>query len=100
MGDFLSNQRSGNVRVGTEDGVLVQARVWEQADGSFSVSFIDYTPTYVEAGSFRILPVPQTLNDDSTSGALEAALQTSWERTQDRINRLGTPGVNPTDTPQ
>jgi len=100
MGNFLSNQRSGNVRVGTEDGVLVQARVWEQPDGSFSVSFIDYTPTYVEAGTFRILPVAETLNDDSTPAGLAAALQTSWDRTQERINRLGTAGVNPTDTPQ
>ncbi|NNF88294.1 MAG: CapA family protein [Acidimicrobiia bacterium] len=100
MGNFLSNQRSGNVRVGTEDGLLVQARVWEQADGSFSVSYIDYTPTYVEEGTFRILPVAQTLNDPSTSPALAAALETSWDRTQDRVNRLGTPGVRPTATPE
>lgn len=100
MGNFLSNQRSGNVRVGTEDGVLVQARVWEQADGSFSVSYIDYTPTYVEEGTYRILPVPQTLNAPGNSPALVAALETSWERTQERINRLGTPGVRPTAVPQ
>ncbi len=100
MGNFLSNQRSGNTRVGTEDGVLVQAKVWEQPDGSFSVSYIDYTPTYVEEGTFRILPVAETLNDLSTSSALAAALQTSWDRTQERINRLGTPGVSPTSTPK
>ncbi|MBT8215849.1 MAG: CapA family protein [Acidimicrobiia bacterium] len=99
MGNFLSNQRSGNVRVGTEDGVLIQARVWEQADGSFSVSYIDYTPTYVEEGTFRILPVPQTLNNPSVATGPAAALETSWERTQERINRLGTPGVRPTETP-
>jgi poly-gamma-glutamate synthesis protein (capsule biosynthesis protein) len=100
MGNFLSNQRSGNVRVGTEDGLLIQAKVWEQPDGTFSVSYIDYTPTYVEEGTFRILPVADTLNDPSTSTGLAAALQTSWDRTQDRVNRLGTHGVEPTSTPQ
>ncbi len=100
MGNFLSNQRSGNVRVGTEDGVIVQAKVWEQPDGTFSVSYIDYTPTYVEAGTFRILPVAETLNDPATSTDLAAALQTSWDRTQQRIHRLGSIGVTPTSIPQ
>ncbi len=99
MGNLLSNLRSGNVRVGTEDGVLIQAKVWEQPDGTFSVSHIDYTPTYVEEGTFRILPVAQTLNDPTVPSGLAAALETSWDRTQERINRLGTPGVTPTDTP-
>lgn len=100
MGNFLSNQRSGNVRVGTEDGVIVEVLVEEQPDGSFAATAVEYTPTFVEAGTFRILPVAPTLNGPAIDSSLEAALQTSWDRTQDRFNRLGTVGVAPTEVPE
>lgn len=100
MGNFLSNQRSGNVRVGTEDGVIVEVLVEEQDDGSFATIAVEYTPTYVEAGTFRILPVAPTINGSPTDAGLRSALETSWDRTQERFNRLGTGGVTPTEVPE
>jgi poly-gamma-glutamate synthesis protein (capsule biosynthesis protein) len=99
MGNFLSNQRSGNTRVGTEDGVLVQVHVAE-VGGELRVTGIEYTPTYVEFGTYRILPVAETLNRGGLAPDLESALEVSWGRTLDRFNRLGTAGVSPTAWPR
>ena len=41
-----------------------------------------------------------TGREGGNPAALTTTLQTSWERTQERINRLGTPGVRPTATVQ
>lgn len=98
LGNFLSNQRSSTTRVGTEDGVVVEVDVVEEA-GRMVAKAVRYTPTFVEEKTFRILPVAAILDDPSTPAGLRSALEQSWARTTERVNRLGTSGVFPTGIP-
>jgi poly-gamma-glutamate synthesis protein (capsule biosynthesis protein) len=52
LGNFLSNQRS---RVATQDGVVLFAEVVDRGD-AWVVRRLEASPTWVEGGSFRILP--------------------------------------------
>lgn len=98
MGNHLSNQNSrwGRKYYGTEDGLLVHVRVSERADGSFGVDAIDLIPTWVELGSYRVLPVVDAMQTDTGS---REALEASQQRTLSRALDLGAPGVAVADSP-
>jgi hypothetical protein len=81
----MGNLLSGQVRERTRDGVVVTLHVAERPTGGFIVESVDVTPTWVEPGSYRIVPA---------EGA--AGLGASCARTVEAITSLGAPGVTAT----
>jgi poly-gamma-glutamate synthesis protein (capsule biosynthesis protein) len=81
MGNFLSNQTE---RPPTQDGVLLQFEVTEQPDGSFAVTAVRYTPTWVEHPGSRI------------ALASGSRYPESYRRTTEALHLLGTFDGTPT----
>ncbi|MDH5372114.1 MAG: hypothetical protein OEX97_04130, partial [Acidimicrobiia bacterium] len=83
LGNLVSNQFFS---LETQDGVIAVLEVVEDIDG-FSVVGIDFIPTQVERGTYRIIPIPVELGadiDDRTRTSLEQ----SWERTVGALSLL------------
>jgi poly-gamma-glutamate capsule biosynthesis protein CapA/YwtB (metallophosphatase superfamily) len=95
MGNHLSNQNSvwGPKYYSTEDGVIVQVTVAEQSDGHFAATRVEYTPTWVDLQTYRVLPVAWARAAGAGDDALLAA---SWERTVATITMLATEGLEAT----
>jgi hypothetical protein len=95
MGNQVSNQNSmwGPKYYSTEDGVIVQVTVTEQSDGHWAATRVDYTPTWVEMGSYRVLPVAWALAAGQGDPNLLAA---SWDRTVGYVTMLGAENVEAT----
>jgi len=95
MGNHLSNQNSvwGPKYYSTEDGVIVQVTVAEQPGGSFAATRVEYTPTWVDLATYRVLPVEWARAAGPGDDALLAA---SGERTTGYITLLGTEGLEAT----
>jgi poly-gamma-glutamate capsule biosynthesis protein CapA/YwtB (metallophosphatase superfamily) len=87
MGNFLSNQSAECCLPETQDGVIVRIEVTEERDG-LRVTGLGYTPTWVDRGSYRILPVRDWL-DQAGTRKLRRALRISWERTVAAIEAAG-----------
>ena len=87
MGNHLSNQNSmwGPKYDSTEDGVIVHLTVAEQPDGRFAVTSAEYTPTMVEMGTYRVLPVAWARAAGTGDAPLLAA---SGERTTGYVTML------------
>jgi poly-gamma-glutamate synthesis protein (capsule biosynthesis protein) len=66
MGNLLSNQRN-STRVGTQEGVLLTLHVTERGPGAgtFAVTGVTATPTFVEVPGFRIVPTSPTVHPES-----------------------------------
>ncbi|HUU60841.1 MAG TPA: CapA family protein [Acidimicrobiia bacterium] len=95
MGNHLSNQNSiwGPKYHSTEDGLMVQVTVAEQPDGRFAATSVEYTPTWVEMHTYRVLPVAWARAAGEGDPALLAA---SWERTTGYVTMLDTEGLTAT----
>ena len=50
---------------------------------------VRYTPTWVEPGTYRVLPVAAALADPATPAGKRAALRASWRRTVAALSLLG-----------
>jgi hypothetical protein len=50
---------------------------------------VRYTPTWVEPGTYRVLPVAAALDDPATPAGKRAALTASWRRTVAALSLLG-----------
>lgn len=99
LGNFLSGQSAKCCPAASQDGVIVRVTVRRAGDTGVAER-VDYTPTWVDTGSYRVLPVAAALNDPATPAATRAALRTSWRRTVAAITSLGPqPGVRPAEAP-
>lgn len=87
LGNFLSGQQ-GRFSPGTQDGVIVTVEVEVGPDG-VAVGDIGYMPTWVEPGTYRVLPVPAALTDPGLAADRRAALEASLDRTRDAIGAAG-----------
>jgi poly-gamma-glutamate capsule biosynthesis protein CapA/YwtB (metallophosphatase superfamily) len=87
LGNFVSAQRR---RPETIDGVIVLVDV-ALRNGRWVTRSIDYVPTWVEAGTYRVLPAAETIA--AGAGALESTLRASWKRTSAAIGLMGAEGV-------
>ena len=67
-------------------------------DGDWMPRDVVYTPTWVQAGTYRILPVAETLRSGNISSTLRSQLLGSWRRTTERVERLGA-DVKPSTVP-
>jgi poly-gamma-glutamate synthesis protein (capsule biosynthesis protein) len=87
MGNFLSNQSAECCLPETQDGVIVRMEITEERNG-LRVTGVGYTPTWVDRGSYRILPARDWL-DRAGARKLRRALKISWERTVTAIEAAG-----------
>jgi len=100
MSNQLSNIRGypHPERTGAEDGMIMHFEVTEQEDGSFAVTGISYTPTWVHPNTKEIVPVEHTLAYEP--GFRPGELAASLRRTMSRIGLLGFTGAtSPTPWP-
>lgn len=94
LGNSLSNQLWS---AQTTDGLLVTVEMaWR--NGDWMPRDVAYTPTWVQAGTYRILPVAETLRSGNISSTLRSQLLGSWARTTKRVERLGA-DVRPSTVP-
>lgn len=93
LGNFLSAQHH---RTNTADGVIVLVELTERND-QWVVRKIDFVPTYVTVGDYRILPAAETIA--AGAGSLASTLLASWNRTVDAIETYNPPGVAPVTEP-
>lgn len=100
LGNFLSNQHPGASATccpaETQDGLLVRVEIAGRDE--LRVRGVRYTPTWVEPGTYRILPVAAAL-DASDDPARRAELAASWQRTTATVESMRAP-VRPTARPQ
>jgi len=98
MSNFLASIRTNNEkrRFGTEDGIIINAKVVEQADGRFVVERLEYTPIWVDTRTKEVLPVGHSLLTGRGNADVLAA---SWKRTIGRVDSMGPSGATPTDDP-
>ncbi len=89
MGNFLSGQR---FLASVQDGVIVHLDVAQRGD-RWAVRSVSFTPTWVEAVTYRILPAPDLLAEGDLSAGLAAALSASQARTSQAITALDAPAV-------
>ncbi|HSD48386.1 MAG TPA: CapA family protein, partial [Actinomycetota bacterium] len=90
MGNELSAQRVEHLGSrSVEDGVIVWAVAERAGDGSYRVTKVLVTPTWVAPGSYRILPALSVADDPSTPAWLRAELLASHRRTMAEITALG-----------
>lgn len=92
MGNLLSdNSPPCCVREAT-DGVVVTATVGDTDDG-VAVTGIEFTPTWNERDTFRVLPAATALAEGTASPQLAADLRASFDRTTYIALSLGAAGA-------
>ncbi|MGI8754911.1 MAG: CapA family protein [Acidimicrobiales bacterium] len=90
MGNQLANQQE----VPKVDGLTAIATARRGPDGKWKVAGVEAVPTWVEGGTFRVLPAVPTLADPAIPTGLRAALSASYDRTAATVLRNHTPGVS------
>ena len=61
VGNFLSNQGAPSTPTPSQDGIILQVAVQEQADGSFKATTVDFTPTWVDRSTYLVtMATPQS----------------------------------------
>jgi len=96
MGNLLSGMTSSLGTAAVEDGMVLVATAERRGD-AWRVTKLSYVPTWVEYGTWRVLPIARTLAMKWPSAALRATLRASWSRTVAAVNLLGADrlGVRP-----
>jgi hypothetical protein len=95
MGNLLSGMTSSLGTPAVEDGMLLLATAVQGPQGHWHVERLRYVPTWVEYGSWRVLPIADTLARGWPSAALRATLRASWARTNAAVHLLGAEAVKP-----
>jgi len=93
----MSNQLSNIYANGSEDGIIVNISVHEQADGRFVATDVSFTPTFVYPLTKTVYPVAHTLATGPES--MGPSLEISWRRSVERATMLGAAGVAPSPEP-
>jgi poly-gamma-glutamate synthesis protein (capsule biosynthesis protein) len=99
MGNLLSNNSPRCCLHDVTDGVLVTVTLGERPDRSgVDVTGMQFTPTWNERRTFRVLPAAETLAAGVADPALAADLRASYDRTTQHVLALsgGTLPVTPT----
>lgn len=89
----LGNQLANQAQVPRSDGLTVVLHADQQPDGRYRVVGIEAVPTYVDIGSFEVLPVVATLQRPDLGADLRARLEASYDRTAAVVTGAGAPGV-------
>lgn len=88
----LGNQLSNQTQAPRRDGLTVVVEAEREGD-RWKVSGIEAVPTWVDLGSFRVLPVVAAMADPATPAGLRNELSASYDRTVGIVNGPATPGV-------
>jgi poly-gamma-glutamate synthesis protein (capsule biosynthesis protein) len=89
LGNFLSNQQQGKCcPVDSEDGIVVRITVVRRGD-RYVARALDYTPTWVDRTTFRIIPALIGALDESVDASLHDRLARSRERTAEAVRSSG-----------
>lgn len=88
LGNFLSNQSAQCCPAATKDGVIALVDVQRRGNRLVAVR-VRYTPTWVEPGTYRVLPVAVALDNPAAPAARRLVLTASWRRTVAAITLLG-----------
>ena len=96
----LGNQLSNQTQTPRRDGLTVVATARPGWDGRWRVSGIEAVPTWVDLGTFRIIPVARTLADPATPAGLRADLEASQARTTEIVQAGAAWGVTVTGSPE
>lgn len=99
LGNFLSNQSASCCAAGAQDGVIVTAEVTMPEGGPATVAGLVVTPTWVDRGTYTVLPVATALDDPATPGWMRPELDASWARTMTTLTSLSAPGMLASDYP-
>ena len=89
----LGNQLANQPQVPKSDGLTVVLHADQQPNGRYRVTGIEAVPTWIEPGSFRVLPIVRTLADPATSPALRGELGASYDRTAAVLDVAHHPGI-------
>lgn len=88
LGNLLSGMTGTLGTPAVADGVVMVATA-ERKGSRWRVTDLSFAPTWVEYGSWRVLPVAQTLRRSSLPDELEPTLRSSWRRTVDAVDLDG-----------
>ncbi len=88
LGNLLSGQL-GRHTAGTQDGVIVTVTLADSPNTTPRVPGIRYMPTWVEPGTYRVLPIPETVADPALPADRRRALEASAARTAAAIGPVG-----------
>jgi poly-gamma-glutamate capsule biosynthesis protein CapA/YwtB (metallophosphatase superfamily) len=88
LGNFLSNESPRCCPAAAQDGVIALVDV-QRRGGRFVAVQVRYTPTWVELGTYQVLPVAAALDNPVTPARERAALTASWRRTVAAVRLLG-----------
>lgn len=96
MGNLLSGMTSSLGTPAVEDGMILVATAERRVD-EWRVTKLSFVPTWVEYGTWRVLPIARTLAMKWPSATLRATLRASWARTVAAVDLLGAErlGVRP-----
>ena len=89
----LGNQLANQQQVPKSDGLTVVLHAQRRPDGRYGVASIEAVPTWIEPGTFRVLPIVRTLQDPATSAALRQQLAASYDRTAAVLDVAHHPGI-------
>ena len=89
LGNHLANQQ----QVPRSDGLTAVLVAAKQPDGRYRVDEVLAVPTWIEPGTFRVIPIPNALRDPGLSSALRAQLTASYDRTAAVLATAPTEGV-------
>lgn len=95
LGNFLSNQSPECCPAASQDGVIMSVTVRLGTGGTYEVSDITFTPTFVDRSSYTIVSLPEALAAADLDPGLRQVYEASRSRTIEVINRLGA-GLEPT----
>jgi poly-gamma-glutamate capsule biosynthesis protein CapA/YwtB (metallophosphatase superfamily) len=89
----LGNQLANQPEVPRSDGLTVVLHADRGAGGRYAVGGVEAVPTWIEPGTFRVLPIVPTLQDPAISGGLREQLVQSYDRTAAVLDIAHHPGV-------
>ncbi len=89
LGNHLANQRQAP----RSDGLTAVLVAVKDGDGRYRVDQILAVPTWIEPGSYRVLPIPPTLTDPNLPAGLRNELVASHDRTAAVLAMSPTEGV-------
>jgi poly-gamma-glutamate synthesis protein (capsule biosynthesis protein) len=89
LGNHLANQ----AQVPKSDGLTAVLVTAKQPGGRYRVDQALAIPTWIEPGSFRVLPIPTTLQDPNLPTAVRNELIASYDRTAAVLQTTPTDGV-------
>lgn len=89
LGNHLANQ----AQLPRSDGLTAVLSAKKQDGGRYAISEVLAVPTWIEPGTFRVLPIPSTLQDPNLPAGLRDQLVASYDRTAAVLHTSPTNGV-------